>query len=76
MADEKPKYPHRDYRGTKGAIEDAEGDGKREGLKTGRHGASTPGSPKKWPAPRNEHTGSEGEKAYGPPMTTPEERGD
>ena len=22
---EKPKYPHRDYRGTKGAIDDAEG---------------------------------------------------
>ena len=76
MADEDKGSVTRDYRGTKGAVEDAEGGGKRKGLKSGRHGASTPDSPKKWPAPRNEHTGSEGEKAYGPPMTTPEDRGD
>jgi hypothetical protein len=79
MADT-PKYPHRDYRGTEGVVEDAQRAGPPdEGRKLprGRVGASRGQSPRRGVRdPGKPHTGSEGEPSYGAPMNDkPEDRG-
>ena len=63
----------RDYRGTKGVIEDADPPASTERrLPRGRVGVSRVKSPRtgvRDPGPA--HVGSEGEPAYGAPMDTP-----
>ena len=69
----------RDYRGTRGAIEDAEKGppDERRKLPRGRVGAGRPKSPRKGVRdPGKPYEGPEGEKAYGPPIDDkPENRG-
>jgi hypothetical protein len=66
-----PKYPHRDHRGTEGAIDDADpvapppDEYKRGAAPPRRRGNTDAGKP---------HTGADGEKAYGAPMDSPEDR--
>ena len=76
MADDKkaPATVRRDYRGTRGLIQDAEGarpasdSGDRRRRRASeaprRRGTTAEG------ARRTRHTGSEGERAYGTPMRT------
>ena len=70
MADEDKGSSSRDYRGVEGAVDDATAPGETK-FERGRTGASTPKSPKKWPADKTKRTGEEGEPAYGPPLSTP-----
>lgn len=74
-----PKYPHRDYRGTRGAIDDADGTSakKKRKFPRGRVGASRPNSPRSGVRdPGKPHTGADGEKSYGAPIDdSPENRG-
>jgi hypothetical protein len=79
MADE-AEYNHRDYRGTEGAIDDADpppSSERREGLQAGRSGESKVKSPRRGVRdPGKASEGSEGEPAYGAPIDdSPENRG-
>lgn len=78
MADE-AGYNRRDYRGTKGAIEDAEGRGLKGKRKfpRGRTGESKTASPRRGVRdPGRPSEGPEGEQAYGAPIDdSPENRG-
>ena len=67
----------RDYRGTRGAIDDAEGVGpedERRRNARGRTGVSRPVSPRtgvRYVDPDSAREGEEGEPAYGAPLSTP-----
>lgn len=61
----------RDYRGVEGAVEDAVKGGETR-FARGRWGGSNPKSPRPGVRdPGESRIGPDGEKTYGPPMTTP-----
>jgi len=67
----------RDYRGTLGAVEDAQGGPPDERTRRRNRGGSKVESPRtgvRDPGPA--HEGSEGEPAYGAPMDTPKPSGE
>jgi len=81
MSEDTPSYPHRDYRGTEGAVDDATAPGtppdERRKLPRGRVGVSRPKSPRTGVRdPGKPHTGDDGEQSYGAPINdSPEDRG-
>lgn len=73
MADDKsPGSVRRDYRGTKGAVDDATGGGKK-GKPSKRHYAAGPGRPRgvTHVDSKKHGKGEHGEKTYGAPLSTP-----
>ena len=81
MSEEDKGSVRRDYRGTKGAIDDADGTTDRQQRQQrfprGRTGVSRPKSPRQAVRDPGKPTqGSEGEPSYGAPMDDkPEDRG-
>ena len=73
MADENKGSAERDYRGVDGAVDDADPPPNPETrLPRGQTGGSKVNSPRRGVRdPGKPHTGSEGEPAYGTPITKP-----